>query len=96
MEVGCERQAATWHQEPSSLTSETQRRYENSLRHSAEGQSMLLPSIRKQEGKIVGLIDRWHSPTGGARRRGSRTYLLLSLIWLYLIHFNALILQPTL
>jgi len=84
VEVVCERQAATWHQDPSSLTPETQRRYENSLRHSAEGQSLLLlPSIRKQEGKIMGLIDRWHSPTGGTRGCGSRTELLLSLTWLY-------------
>lgn len=84
VEVGCEQEAATCHQEPSSRTSETQRRYENSSRHSAEGQSLLLlPSIRKQEGKIMGLIDRWHSPTGGARGCGSRTELLLSLTWLY-------------
>jgi len=84
VEVGCEREAATCHQEPSSRTAETQRRYENSLRHSAEGQSLLLlPSVRKQEGKIMGLIDRSHSPTGGARGCDSRTELLLSLTWLY-------------
>lgn len=83
------KKAETWHQEPSSLTPETRRRNENSLRHSAEGQSLLLlPSIRKQEGKIMWHIDRWHSPTGRARGRGSRNQkLLLSFSLLHLKHF---------